>query len=148
MAHPTLFAVLVAVGLIAIIQAVEMVIVGHDVRNFSGINVLAVVPVVAAIALVTAIRAQEWRWVAGMAAILAITLGQALLTLVSDTVYDHYVVRSGVLWFDGNASAEGPNGFLLRLAVSVPPMLWFALVGPAWASRRRAWRGLRHPVCC
>ncbi|WP_327035268.1 caspase family protein [Micromonospora ureilytica] len=145
MAHPTLFAVLVAVGLIAIIQAVEMVIVGHDVRNFSGINVLAVVPVVAAIALVTAIRAQEWRWVAGMAAILAITLGQALLTLVSDTVYDHYVVRSGVLWFDGNASAEGPNGFLLRLAVSVPPMLWFALVGPAWASRRRAWRGLRHP---
>ncbi|MGI5519933.1 caspase family protein [Micromonospora sp. CA-259024] len=145
MAHPTLFAILVAVGLIAIIQAVEMVIVGHDVRNFSGINVLAVVPVVAVIALVTAVQAQEWRWVAGMAAVLALTLGQALLTLFSDTVYDHGVVRSGVLWFDGNASAEGPTGFLLRLAVSVPPLLWFALFGPARPPRRRAWRGLRHP---
>ncbi|MCG5445909.1 caspase family protein [Micromonospora sp. NIE79] len=144
-AHPTLFAVLVAVGLIAVVQAVEMVIVGHDVRNFTGINVLAVVPVVAAIALFTAARVQEWRWAAGMAAVLALTLGQALLTLFSDTVYDHGVVRSGVLWFDGNASAEGPNGFLLRLAVSVPPMLWFALVGPAWSPRRRAWRGVRHP---
>ncbi|WP_433261734.1 caspase, EACC1-associated type [Micromonospora vinacea] len=145
MAHPTLFAVVVAVGLIAVIQAVEMVIVGHDARHFTGINVLAVVPVVAAIALVTAARAQEWRWAAGMAAVLALTLGQALLTLFSDTVYDHGVVRSGVLWFDGNASAEGPNGFLLRLAVSVPPMLWFALVGPARSPRPWAWRGLRHP---
>ncbi|WP_433129016.1 caspase, EACC1-associated type [Micromonospora sp. CA-240977] len=145
MAHPTLFAILVAVGLIAIIQAVEMVIVGYDARNFSGINVLAVVPVVAAIALVTAVRSQEWRWAAGMAAVVAITLGQALLTLFSDTVYDHGVVRSGVVWFDGHAAAEGPNGFLLRLAVSVPPMLWFALFGPARAPRRRAWRGLRHP---
>ncbi|MET7950859.1 caspase family protein [Micromonospora sp. NPDC005324] len=144
-AHPTLFAVLVAVGLIAVIQAVEMVIVGQDARNFTGINVLAVVPVVAAIALVTAVRAQEWRWAAGMAAVLALTLGRALLTLFSDTVYDHGVVRSGVLWFDGNASAEGPSGFLLRLAVSVPPVLWFALVGPARSPRPRAWRGVRHP---
>ncbi|MEU8386866.1 caspase family protein [Micromonospora sp. NPDC048843] len=144
-AHPTLFAVLVAVGLIAVVQAVEMVIVGHDARNFTGINVLAVVPVVAAFALVASARAQEWRWAAGMAAVLALTLGQALLTLFSDTVYDHGVVRSGVLWFDGNASAEGPNGFLLRLAVSVPPMLWFALVGPAWSPRPRAWRRLRQP---
>lgn len=145
MAHPTLFAILVAVGLIAILQGVDMVIVGRDTRSFSGINVLAVVPVVAAIALVTAVRAQEWRWAAGMAAVLAITLGQALLTLFSDTVYDHGVVRSGVVWFDGTAPTEGPSGFLIRLAVSVPPMLWFAVFGPARPARRRAWRGLRHP---
>ncbi|MEU4472526.1 caspase family protein [Micromonospora sp. NPDC023888] len=144
-AHPSMFATLVAVGLIAVIQAVEMVIVGQDARYFFGLNVLAVVPVVAVIALVTAVRAQEWRWAAGMAAVLAITLVQALVTLFSDTVYDHGVVRSGVVWFDANAGSEGPNGFLLRLAVSLPPMLWFALVGPTRPPRQRAWLGLRHP---
>jgi hypothetical protein len=145
LAHPTLFAILVAVGLIAIVQAVDMVIVGQDAHRFFGINVLAVVPVVAVIALVTAVREQEWRWAAGMAAVLAITVGQALLRLFGDTVYDHGLVRSGVVWFDGTAPTEGPGGFLLRLAVSVAPMLWFAVSGPVRPARRRVWRGLRHP---
>jgi hypothetical protein len=146
-AHPALFAVLAAAGLIAIVQAVEMAIVGRDARSFSGLNVLAVVPIIATIALVTAARAQAWRWVAGMAAVLAITLGQGLLTLFGDSVHvgDHGLVISGVLWFDRNAPTEGPGGFVLRPAVSVPPMLWFAVFGPTWAARRRTWRGLRRP---
>jgi hypothetical protein len=147
MAHPTLFAVLVAVGLVSIVQMVEMVVVGSDARTFTGINVLAVVPVVAAIALVTMVRAQQWRWAAGMAAVLAITLGQALLALFADTGYhsDDGLVGS-LLWEDGTAGTEGPGGLLLRLAVAVPPMLWYALFGPARPTQQPIWRGLRHPA--
>ncbi|MBU2669315.1 caspase family protein [Actinoplanes bogorensis] len=131
-AHPTLVTLLVAVGLIALVQAVEMVIVGQDVQVFSGINVLAVVPVVAIIGVVTAARVGEWRWVAGMSAVLALVVGRGLL--VSSDPYsagNEGLVRSGVLWIDRNAATEGPGSFLVWLAVTLLPVLWFAVSGPA-----------------
>ncbi|MGY0231528.1 caspase, EACC1-associated type [Longispora urticae] len=145
-ARPTVLAVVVAATALAVVQLVQMVIVGHDVHGYAGLDSLAVVPVLAVVAVVSAARLREWRWVAGMATVLAVTASWRLFGLFDEFGPVDRGVGWGLIWFDGTAGTEGPGDFALRILLGAPAALWWAWAGPVGPARPHGWPRWARPV--
>ena len=148
-AHPWVLSVVAFAGLYSLVQYVDMQVLGRDAHGFAGINALTVVPVVAAIAAVTAYRLRDMRWALGMALVFAVSVWLWVDPYVSRHAFRPddaaWLAKAVSFGYVVNGTEEGD--LLVRLVVGVPALLWYALFGPAAPARPRLrMRWVRRPV--